>query len=358
MGAQWLHLDWPPIPAQWEWGKQEGAEYRLRPFSLSRKDIPSSRWQDMTTIMPMWMRPRGSMVGLAIAGTPQPSASAHLSLERSPNSLSSNSSSSLHTPRPEFLRCVYELSVLFDIKTFVCVSPSVPFLLWGWRRGQASFSVLGFPTLWRRWEEKGHLRLCLKLHANGVPGLKGEASGLPCRCDKEERHYLSPHPSSSPGIGTAQVRSWLPFPSRTEQAVRPQGLALVALRRSSWFSWVIPSERTNIFLLLPTLNSSRGRGRPECIWGRGFWHSNTVYTDAFSTNAMSASFSASFQHVIFQVPHPVYWWPRGKPEQMMDRKGGGALEYKACRNSRVGGTCSYWITISGQERESQEAMGL
>lgn len=69
----------------------------------------------------------------------------------------------------------------------------------------------------------------LTLYANEF--LVGEASVLSCWCDKEEPHYLAINkaiPQVLAGPGQKVV-----FLSRTEQAVQPQGLAMIALRRIS-----------------------------------------------------------------------------------------------------------------------------
>lgn len=102
------------------------------------------------------------MVGLAIAGTPQLSASAHLSLEKSPNSLSSNSSSFLHTPRPEFLRQMFVRTLNVTLlKKCVCACASQECCFFPEAEGGGKLvSPLCFSALWRRWEEKGRLRQC------------------------------------------------------------------------------------------------------------------------------------------------------------------------------------------------------
>jgi hypothetical protein len=66
-----------------------------------------------------------------------------------------------------------------------------------------------------------------------------------------------------------------------------------------------------------------------------------VFVEAFSINAISLSFSASFQRVSFQVLPPLLLVAKKKAKPDYRYKGSGALEYKACRNSTVGGNCLY-----------------
>ena len=65
-----------------------------------------------------------------------------------------------------------------------------------------------------------------------------------------------------------------------------------------------------------------------------------VFVRAFSTNAVSVSFSASFQLSVLKCPHPLLV-AKKKTKADYRYKRGRALEYKACRNSTVGGNCLY-----------------